>query len=86
MFETDRDTHSDFRVWELACEVCFADQFKHIFNHLIQFVLYPAGRIAEELIGFFNKLRELRLLGGCIGDMRLSAVRPAQEGPYTPCD
>jgi hypothetical protein len=58
MFDTDRDSHADYLIWDLACEVYRADQLKQIFDELVQSGLYPLGKLAEELIWSFNRLRD----------------------------
>ncbi|GFZ74375.1 hypothetical protein PSE10C_51170 [Pseudomonas amygdali pv. eriobotryae] len=58
MFDIDRDTHADYQVWDLASEVYGPEELKQIFDELVQSGLYRLGRLAEELIGSFNRLRD----------------------------
>lgn len=58
MFDIDRDTHADYLVWDLASEVYRPEELKQIFDELVQSGLYRLGRLAEELIGSFNRLRD----------------------------
>lgn len=58
MFDIDRDTQADYLVWDLASEVYSPERLKRIFDELVQSGLYPMGRLAEELVGSFNRLRD----------------------------
>ncbi|MCF5721855.1 hypothetical protein [Pseudomonas syringae] len=58
MFEIGRDTHADYLVWDLASEVYSPEKLKQIFDELVQSGLYPLGRLAEELMRSFNRLRD----------------------------
>lgn len=57
-FDIDRDTYADWRVWDLACEVYSADQLKMIFERLIESGRYSMGRLAEEMVDSFDRLRD----------------------------
>ncbi|BBI43209.1 hypothetical protein [Pseudomonas syringae] len=58
MFDTDRDSHADHRVWDLGCEVYSDDQLKKIFEELIASEQFSLGRLAEELSRSFNVRRD----------------------------
>jgi len=58
MFDADRDTHADYRVWDLACEVYSDDQLKEFFDNLIASEQLSLGRLAEELSRSFNVRRD----------------------------
>ncbi len=58
MFDSDRDDHADFLVWELACEVYSADQLAAIFEELVASGGYSMGRLVEELESSYDGLRD----------------------------
>lgn len=58
MFDIDRDTYADLLVWDLAYEVYSADQLRMFFDELIESGQYSMGRLAEELVASFDRLRD----------------------------
>lgn len=58
MFDFDRDTHADLRIWSLACEVYSADQLRKIFHAFLRSGTYSMGRLAEELFESFDRIRD----------------------------
>ncbi|MGC3892740.1 hypothetical protein [Pseudomonas urmiensis] len=55
---SDRDLQSDLRTWDLACEVYTNEQLAQIFDELVQSGDYSFGRLTEELMGSFDRLRD----------------------------
>lgn len=55
---SDRDLQSNLRTWDLACEVYTTDQLAQIFDELVQSGDYSFGRLTEELMGSFDRLRD----------------------------
>lgn len=58
MASSDRDLQSNLRIWNLACEVYKADQLAQIFNEFVQSGDYSFRRLTEELMRFFDRLRD----------------------------
>jgi len=55
---SDRDLQADLRTWNLACEVYTTEQLAQIFDELVQSRDYSFGRLTEELMGSFDRLRD----------------------------
>lgn len=58
MANSDRDLQSNLRTWDLACEVYTADQLAQIFDEFVQSGEYSFGRLTEELMRSFDRLRD----------------------------
>jgi hypothetical protein len=58
MFNIDRDTHADLQIWSLACEVYSADELRKIFDVFVRSGIYSMGRLVEELMNSFDRLRD----------------------------
>ncbi|QYX55022.1 hypothetical protein K3F44_12395 [Pseudomonas sp. S07E 245] len=55
---SDRDLQADLRTWDLACEVYTTEQLAQIFDELVQSGDYSFGRLTEELMSSFDRLRD----------------------------
>lgn len=55
---SDRDLQSNLRTWDLACELYTAEQLTQIFDELVQSGDYSFGRLTQELMGSFDRLRD----------------------------
>jgi len=55
---SDRDLQADLRTWDLACEVYTTEQLAQIFDELLQSGDYSFGRLTEELMSSFDRLRD----------------------------
>lgn len=58
MASSDRDLQANLRTWDLACEVYTAEQLAQIFDDLVHSGDYSFGRLTEELMGSFDRLRD----------------------------
>lgn len=55
---SDRDLQANLRTWDLACELYTTEQLAQIFDELVQSGDYSFGRLTEELMGSFDRLRD----------------------------
>jgi hypothetical protein len=55
---SDRDLQANLRTWDLACEVYTSEQLAQIFDELVQSGDYSFGRLTEELMSSYDRLRD----------------------------